>query len=300
MIISKRHPFFFYGFLFLITFLFGGIASFLLLKIDRAFFDSIICFLVVIWFWISLIINTPRILLDNEYIKFGKKSYKIDDVIEVNLTGKQHFRYLFFTYMEATSLIFKDGTKKVIFDNMYSNSAEMKLFLKQVVIDKQTYKPYQLASINKNVLQFENEKQFKGSPFFSFRGIILWSFIILVIYALFFSKSPNIPRVLFEIIGLSWFVFNSWQMYYFSLTKNYLIVKNHFFFWVTDIYKLSDIHEIIYETFPSNPNCMRIITKDFNNKLYRAGTLNDKTWIELMHNLHERGIEVRNECIPET
>jgi hypothetical protein len=42
---------------------------------------------------------------------------------------------------------------------------------------------------------------------------------------------------------------------------------------------------------------MRIITKDFRNKLYPAGTLRDKTWLEMKRQLELKGVTVRNECI---
>jgi hypothetical protein len=60
---------------------------------------------------------------------------------------------------------------------------------------------------------------------------------------------------------------------------------------------LADIKEVVYETQGKQPNCMRIITNDFRNKLYPAGTLRDKTWLDLKDKLEKKGITVRNECI---
>ena len=88
-------------------------------------------------------------------------------------------------------------------------------------------------------------------------------------------------------------------MNYFVLTKDYLIVKNHNFLWQTKIYCLKDIKEIVYETQSKQPNSMRVITIDFKNKLYPAGTLRNKTWLEMKNRFEAKGLKVRNECIPE-
>lgn len=297
-ITSKRHPIQFYGILIFLTLLFGGIGTlFLLESEDWNLFGTLFLYLIVLWFMYTFFKNAPKIILNEQTIQFRKQLFNLNSLEEIRLTGKNGSRNLLFIYMEGAKLIFKDGTEKVIFDNMYANSAEIKSFLKQAVIDKQEYKPYRIAKIDKNTIQFEPEEHFKGSLFFSFRGIMLWGFIIFLGYLLFFKANSNSPFVFIGILGLFWFVFHSWMMCYFGLTKKYLIVRNHHFIWWVKVYKFSDIHEIVYEAYPRGPNCMRIITKDFKSKLYRAGTLKDKTWLDLMVKLQANGVEVRNECI---
>jgi hypothetical protein len=63
------------------------------------------------------------------------------------------------------------------------------------------------------------------------------------------------------------------------------------------IYRNKDIKEIVFETRDKMPNCLRIITDDFRNKIYPAATLRDKTWLNLKTKLEAKGIIVRNECI---
>ncbi len=99
------------------------------------------------------------------------------------------------------------------------------------------------------------------------------------------------------VLGL-WFFLNTYFMYYFSMSEKYFVVKNHNFLWINKIYKVEEIREIVFEANGKNmPNCLRIITKDFRNKLYPAGTLNIKTWLNLRDTLGFNGITVRNECI---
>src|SRR5690606_36813506 len=146
-IISKRHAFNFYGILIFVSLFFGGIGSFILFEIvDLSESNAkdliaigIFVYLFVLLFIYSFVRNTPAITLNEHYIKFGKKSFRLKDIEEVKLTGKRYFRYIFFKY----------GTEKVIFDSVYSNSHKIKSFLKQVVIDEKEYKPYQVSKIDK-------------------------------------------------------------------------------------------------------------------------------------------------------
>lgn len=55
--------------------------------------------------------------------------------------------------------------------------------------------------------------------------------------------------------------------------------------------------EIVFETQGKMPNNLRVITKDFRTKLFRAGTLTDKTWLALKDRLESKNITVSNECI---
>lgn len=111
------------------------------------------------------------------------------------------------------------------------------------------------------------------------------------------KRPPVGLLIFFGAFGTFWFVLQSWLMHYFGLTKDFLIVRNHNFIWKAKIYRLSDIKEIVFETQGKQPNCMRIITNNYKNKLYPAGTLRDKTWLNLKDKLEANGVTVRNECI---
>lgn len=97
--------------------------------------------------------------------------------------------------------------------------------------------------------------------------------------------------------GLLWFFLNSYIMYYFKVSNNFFLIRNHNFFWVKKAYRISDIKEIVYETPGNLPNCLRIIIKDYRDKLYPAGTLRDNDWLNLKTTLESHKIKVRNECI---
>jgi hypothetical protein len=247
----------------------------------------------------SYIKNTPKIILDFEKITIKNKTYYWKDIQNMKMTGKKGFG-LFNYQMEVTTLKFENNITEYIFDDMYSNSWEIKSFIKQIVVDKKDkFEIYRNKIVEKDI-EKENFEKFNGSPIFSFRGIMMWSLILFFLF-LIFSTSRKISYInalkFFIPFSLIWFAFNSYCMHYFELSKNYFVVKNHCFWWIKDIYKNSEIEIIVFESQQKQPNSLRVISKDFRRKIYLAGTLNDKKCLEMKIELERKNIKVRNECI---
>ena len=243
--------------------------------------------------------NTPIITLNSFEITFDKRvSFKLRDIDELKLTGKVSFPMLFNFPMEGTSIRFKNGETKFIYDELYSNAWQLKSILEKVVVNKE---PYEMGApeTKPTNTELEHMEVFKGNPYFSLRGIMLWGLIGYLMFLTFFGGKPIDPKVTMIFIGISifWFLAISNSMNYFGLSDEYFIVKNHHFIWKRHLYKLIDIREIVFETQPKASNCLRIISRDFHTKLYPAGTLHDKHWLELMRRLEAKGVPVRNECI---
>jgi len=312
VIVTKRHPLKFYaslvfGFLFL--FALGTMLMLISIKTlqkenieNKEYFLPVIsfllyssAFLIVYTYWKS----SPQVVINQDIVKIGNQSFNLRDIKDIILTGKMPFRFIITLPMEGTALLFNDGTQKILFDDMYSNSSEVKLFLEQVVLNKQEYKPIVSKNIDKDVIRFADKEIFKGNQLTSLRGISLWGVIGFFGFIFLLKDQPAKigPMIFILLFLIFWFVLNSWLMHYFELTKDYLVVRNHNFIWKIKIYQLSDIKEIVFETQGKQPNCMRVITKDFKNKIYPAGTLRDKTWLLFKDKLEAKGITVRNECI---
>jgi hypothetical protein len=243
--------------------------------------------------------NAPNIRVDNQLISFNDETYSLSDLQHIELTGKRNFPYLFSFQMEAATLRFKDGQTKYIFDDMYENAWQLKSYLNQVIVDKKSFAEQDTQLIEKSELESEWYNTFKDNPFTSLRGISLWGLIgFFAFMQLTKGKTPSTGGWIFLIVfSTFWFVFHSWLMHYFKVSQTLFVVKNHNMVWKTKAYRLSDIKEIVFETQGKMPNCLRVITKDFRNKLYPAGTLKDKTWLELKDKLESQNIKVRNECI---
>ncbi|KEZ93372.1 hypothetical protein [Nonlabens ulvanivorans] len=311
---TKRHPLKFYttltfGFLFL--FALGSFMIFIGLNnevndqskykhIIMPIFGSLVC-LLAIWMVYSYWKNSPKITIDKNNLKIGNETFRLNSIKDVILTGKMPFRFIINFPMEGTAILFDDGKDKILFDDMYTNSYEVKSFLEQVIINKQEFKINTPKKVNSRELRFENKEVFKGNQFTSLRGISLWALIGTFAFPLIIKgTSMKFGALIFLcLFGTFWFALHSWLMHYFELTKNFLIIRNHNFIWKMKVYGFSDIKEIVFETQGNQPNCMRVITNDFKNNLYPAGTLRDKIWLEMKKKLEAKGVQVRNECIYE-
>jgi CRISPR/Cas system CSM-associated protein Csm4 (group 5 of RAMP superfamily) len=87
----------------------------------------------------------------------------------------------------------------------------------------------------------------------------------------------------------------SFKMHYFIVTEKYIIVKNSICFWYNKIYEIENVKELVIESPHKQSTSLRIITNDFQSKMYQAGSLRDKTWTEMKEYLLKKEIKVRNE-----
>ncbi len=243
--------------------------------------------------------NSPRVAVDANTISFNKEQYAWEQVSNIELVGKQKIPFFGGSPIEAATIYFKNGVKKIIVDDMYSNTWEIKCFIKQVVIDKKAFTEMNTPPIDKHAVVSDFYDNFKGNQLTSFTGILLWGFIGIFAYMLINKITPvHINDSLFiSAISMFWFLILSYQMHYFKVSNNYFIIRNHNFFWMHKLYDISDIIEVVLETPGKMPNCVRIITKDFKSNLYPAATLTNKTWLGLKDKLESLNIKVRNECI---
>ena len=243
--------------------------------------------------------NTPIIGIDSTGISFNNDRFLFSDLVYIELTGKRNFPYVVPFLMEASTLTFKSGQTKYMFDSMYENSWQLKLFLQQVIIEKGDFFHISTDKVEQPELDGEFYDTFKGNQLFSFRGVLLWGAIVFFTYAAFTTtttrKTASLAVYIF--FTLLWLILHSLFMNYFKVSQSFLVIKNQNLFWRRKAYRLSDIVEVVFETQGKMPNCLRVITRDFRSRLYPAATLRDKTWLELKDKLESCKITVRNECI---
>lgn len=242
--------------------------------------------------------NARLIKADDSTIIFHKGDvYSLKDIEHIQFTGKVPFPILLLNFpFEGTCILFKNGTKKYVYDDLYSNAWELKSFLKQTVVDMKAYEPT-IAQGKINEADINEIEFFRGNPILSFSPIMLWGLISLIIFGAFKIAQKDGPWIIMVVVAIFLFIALSSSMTYFGLSENYFIVKNYHFFWKKHIYRIDNIKEIVFETYPKSTICLRIITHDFRTKVYSACTLREKHWLGLMENLKEKGIVVRDECI---
>jgi hypothetical protein len=81
--------------------------------------------------------NAPKILADHEMISFNAASFPLTSIKEVAFTSKVNFPMIVNLPKEAATIFFEDGSKKIIYDDMYENAWEIKLYLKHFFTDEE-------------------------------------------------------------------------------------------------------------------------------------------------------------------
>lgn len=243
--------------------------------------------------------NSMDVEIDKEKIIFNADVYHWEDALSISLRRKQPFKYIFNFPMEGIKIRFKNGDIKYIFDDLYYKTWQAKYLIQELVIDKKEDFEFEIASYNNTIPKYQDFRDYKGSLLKSVYGISLWAMPIFFIF-LITSNADSLHTkvsVMISIIGFLYFIGNSYFLHYFSISDNYLMIRNHVFFWKHRVYKIADVKEIVFESESRWPNCLRVITKDYRSKLYPADTLSDKTWIEIKRVMKNQGVIVRNECI---
>lgn len=252
---------------------------------------------------VRYISRTPSIAVEGDTIRFGKKRYFLNDIEQVYIIGKVRFPYIIDHRVLGGTLVFKNGDKHTFYQELYSNGWLLKYFLEQVILRKQSYtEPGSVNNYRHELI--EPGVEFKDSPFTSARSLFTWFYSLMFLYCLL--KDPGNASWsfwLFRLFMLSFlfalFAMNVATVYFFEVTDEFFIVRNHIFFWKKHIYKLNEIDRLIFETRHKLPDGLRVISKDYRTKLYWACTLNRKTWLAMKQLLDEKGVRVKNESIPE-
>jgi len=235
----------------------------------------------------------PPIELNSEYIKFYSTKYSWSEVEKIELHGKRSF--IFLTTKEGTSIAFKSGEQRLFLDNLYSNTGEIKRFIRDVIIDK---KPFASIAINAPSLEEasgETFTAFKGVQLYNYRGILLWLIELTMVYVAILNRNSAGALIFCLVTAVISFFGFSHFMNYFELSDRLLSVRNHNLLWKKKLYRVDDVKEIVFEQPDKMPVCLRVITNDFENKRYPAATLWDKDWRALKKALEAKNIPVRNE-----
>lgn len=260
-----------------------------------------------------LLSRFPRLTIDKTGITlstvFKTKSYQWNEVKDIELTGKRFHRFLFVSMpVEATTIRLNDNPDIYLWVDNYRNKSELRVILDRANSILQANGQFSRLDFNIDRPNFSKQlpsdndgKEFNGNHFLSFNGFIFYSW--LGFFAYFFIAGDRKPLTnVVGLIVLSFFILSisalfSYQMHYFIVGQNYLIIKNTIWFWKRDIYLLTDIKEVVIETPHRLSTSLRIITTDYRDKLYPAGSLSDKTWKKMMEQLRNDKIKVRNEAI---
>jgi len=236
---------------------------------------------------------SPSIKITENYITINFADYYWQDLEKVELTGKRP--YIFFVQKEGMMLKFKDKKAITMLDDLYSNLDEIKFYIKNRIIDKNTLEIAPVTKIEVSEIVNERFANYKGNQFCNFRGITLWLLIVCPVYASIININHPIGLLALFLMSCISFFGLSYFLYYFKTSENFFFVSNHNFFWVKKIYRLKDIKEIVFEQQDKWPNCLIVITNDFKSDFFPAASLLNKNWRQLKTDLENKNVKVRNE-----
>lgn len=273
---------------------FGGSGVLLLFIHDTdkktiAIIGGISLIISAIYLYISYIKNTPKITITNRDIRFNNESFKIEDIQRIDFSEKSYFSYCY--EKEASTLVFKNGVIKHIFDDMYSNTSKMKSALDYLINNNKRPAVYKVHTD----LSSEHFYKYKGYFIYSFRGIMYLLFMSLFTFLLLTGKPVN-PASNYILVSFLLFftLLFSWQFNYFEVNNNYFRIRNHMKLWKNDTYKIEDIKKVTFQSQGKAANIMKIFFKDHTTKKYTAATLSNSNWKELQQALKKLNIKVIN------
>jgi hypothetical protein len=240
--------------------------------------------------------HTKSIYIDNEKVLIGNRLFLIEQVKKIELTRRKALTF-FSPNGSVTIFILNNGTRHIFFDKLYRNAYDLKQFIElhygSVVEGFSATYPESPPSE-----EFETFYIFKGNLMVNWRFYMLLFFLIVFIKAGFFSLDfDNIPGVIFGIPMLIVLIGVFWQFNYFELSSQTLVVKKFIPFIFSRRYKLREIREAVFESGDRQPRSVRIIMRNFSNKVFHAPTLLTTDWIEFKKALESEGVTVRTENI---
>jgi hypothetical protein len=240
---------------------------------------------------------------------FKTKNYSWTEIKEIQITGKQFSKFLFVSMpVEATTIQLKDNSEIYLWVDYYRNKSDLRVVLERANDILQGNKQFTRLDFNiikpdfSRQISTDNQGQeFNGNHFLTFNGIIFYGWFGFFTYLILtIDRNPlnnmagliAMPLVLLSIPALL-----SYQMHYFVIEQDFLVIKNTIWFWKKDVYIHANIKEVVIETPHRLSTSLRVITTDFRDKLYPAGSLSDNTWREIIEQLRKEKIKVRNETI---
>lgn len=220
-----------------------------------------------------------------------KRIINYAEIASINLFSFENFYWSTATGSKtiATRINLGNGDKIVIADPFYKNIGEIKTALDENFKDKiePLRNPGSKTTSNNTVIESEFER-FSGNPYTSFNGIMVFGWTIFILSLPVFIKRPVVPAHLFLLFPTIFLLLGfGYQLNYFLVSNQRVIVKNHFLFWINKKYDIGNIVAADFETPYRRSQALRITTRDFKSKVYCAGSLRDRHWKALRKRLTE-------------
>lgn len=271
----------------------------------------------------SLILLVSVIVLLFQYAKTLKILSMDEDGISVKgLFQKTHIPWnsirkvdLFFhskimgRNLECIKLDLSNGEKLVIPVDFYQNNGVVRKVILKASESFTSGIPIQFNQ-HSNILSstgFSNQStrtdstaKFSGNSILTSQGFLMMIMILGSGFIVLATKdSPDFWPISIGCGLMLLFVYCTMgnQLHYFHLDHQSIFIKNHWWPWVNDRVELQNIKEVIFEWPYRQSKSLRLITWDYQTKVYPAGSLRKKAWGNLESKLIDLKVPSRNETL---
>lgn len=220
-----------------------------------------------------------------------RKQISLEEIKSINLFSKENFYWSAGVTTLAIRIELNNGQGWIIADPFYKNVDLIKSAINENF--KEKIEPFQTEKkLEKRQEKFEYAfEKFAGNPFTSFNLILLIGISVAIIGIVFKKKTVLLPTDIFMLIPLLAFYLGfGYQLNYFLISNKRLRIRNHILPWVKKEFNISNIIIANFEHPYRRSQALRITTSDFKSKIFYAGSLRDKHWIQLKEKLEAEGI----------
>lgn len=245
-------------------------------SVDDKKFHNLTLFVGIVFslFFISIVyylINVPLIIIQDseiilKWIFKRKRNFKWTAIEKIDLISMTSFNG------EGATIYLYDNSFYFIKTDDYGNMPLLRRTLQSYI------KHYHKEPFDYNAQSNANGKglslrDYKGNPWFTPYMIGFYTGILLLLTI----GVANIFGI--TVVAFASFIFIGWRMFYFQLSNDRLVVKNHLWFWYKKEDEKNYIDSIIYERSKSGTSsALRVILKNFESKGWQAGSLREKDW----------------------
>jgi len=226
-----------------------------------------------------------------------------DDIRSIDLVGREKIGLLSAKWPSAAVVIKWGRSDKIVLaDAFYRNMPQLKQALYENFLSSPADAvlfPGHVTDVKAIPVEAEvNATMFTGHPFLNIQTLIFLVYIVFTAVALHPLKNDAgsiFYAGLLVIVYLPMYLTTGYRLFYFKVSEEYLIVKNHFFPWFTKAYRLEDVSEIVLEVAWRRGISLRVNTRNFFSKRYTAASLRKGDWKGLQQTLESRQVAVKNE-----
>lgn len=138
-----------------------------------------------------------------------------------------------------------------------------------------------------------DDEVFKGNPLFTFAFFVGLLLTLIAFLVYIFPPDENDKWMILIFLPLSGFSFAIIDLFYFKISADKIIIKNHLLFWYRKEFLIKDIVLLDFFYPGKRSQALRIVTDNRKVSFYCGGSLTAKTWKQLRERLIAVGISFR-------